>query len=187
MSTDALARFSQRMVSTTLLLMVAIIVMNTAVLFFPSISLTHELAGINLSLSDRLLSTLNIRLPDLPWWQAVGAGVISFLVVLPLCYSLFHLRALFHSYARRDYFSAGAAQHMRKIGASLGAWVIMTIVVDPLLSYWLTMLKPAGEREILFGFELQSIAWLFVSACVMAVAKILEKATAINEENKLFL
>lgn len=64
---------------------------------------------------------------------------------------------------------------------------MMTIAVEPLLSYWLTMLKPAGEREILFGFELQSIAWLFIAVCVIAVAKILEKATLINEENKLFL
>ncbi|CAM3447680.1 hypothetical protein SB6411_02199 [Klebsiella spallanzanii] len=187
MTTDALARFSQKMVSITMLLMVAIIMMNAVVLFFPSWSLKSELLGIDLSLSDRLLSTLNIRLEALPWWQAAGAGAISFLVLIPLCYSLFHLRALFCTYARRDYFSAKAAQHMRKIGVSLGGWVMMTIAVEPLLSYWLTMLKPAGEREILFGFELQSISWLFIAVCVIAVAKILEKATLINEENKLFL
>jgi hypothetical protein len=58
MTTDALARFSQKMVSITMLLMVAIIMMNAVVLFFPSWSLKSELLGIDLSLSDRLLSTL---------------------------------------------------------------------------------------------------------------------------------
>lgn len=187
MTTDALAQFCQKMVSITMLLMVAIIMMNTVVLFFPSWSLSNERLGIDLSLSNRLLSTLDISLEGLPWWQAAGAGLISFLVLIPLCYSLFHLRALFCTYARRDYFSASAARHMHKIGISLGFWVVMTIAADPLLSYWLTMLKPDGEREILFGFELQSVAWLFIAACVVAVARILEKATLINEENKLFL
>lgn len=50
MTTDALARFSQKMVSITMLLMVAIIMMNAVVLFFPSWSLKSELLGIDLSL-----------------------------------------------------------------------------------------------------------------------------------------
>lgn len=63
----------------------------------------------------------------------------------------------------------------------------MTLLADPVTSYWLTMLHPAGEREILIGFELHHVVWFFIALCVMAVAKILEKASALYEENKLFL
>ena len=60
----------------------------------------------------------------------------------------------------------------------------MTLLADPMTSYWLTMLNPAGERVILIGFELYHIVWFFIALCVMAVAKILEKASILYEENK---
>lgn len=187
MSTEALAQFSQRMVTITMMLLVAIVLLNLVVLFVPSFSFSDELHGISLSLSDRILSTLNVSLQELPWWQAVGAGVISLLIMAPLCYCLYQLRSLFCAYARREYFSIRSALYMRRTGASLGLWALMTLLADPLISYWLTMLKPAGEQVILFGFELHYAAWFFISLCVMAVAKILEKASVLYEENKLFL
>lgn len=187
MSTDALAQLSQRMVTFTMMLLIAIVLLNSVTLFFPALSFSNEFYGITLSLTDQRLSALNISLQTLPWWQAAGAGVISLLVMAPLCYCLYQLRSLFQAYARRNYFSARSAQHMSRVGASLGVWTVMTLLADPVTSYWLTMLHPAGEREILFGFELHHVVWFFIALCVMAVAKILEKASALYEENKLFL
>lgn len=63
----------------------------------------------------------------------------------------------------------------------------MDLFVGPVLSYWLSLLHPAGESEIVFEFELHHIVWIFISLCVMVVAKILEKAILLYEENKLFL
>lgn len=63
----------------------------------------------------------------------------------------------------------------------------MDLLASPVLSYWLSLANPAGEREIVFGFELHHVVWIFISLCVMAVAKILEKASILYEENKLFL
>lgn len=187
MSTDALAKFSQRMVTLTMMLLIAIVLLNAIVLFFPSLSFSDEIHGITLSLSDHSLAALNVSLRTLPWWQAAGAGVICLLVMAPLCYCLYQLQCLFQAYAKRNYFSASSAQHMSRVGASLGVWTVMNLLGDPVISYWLTMLKPSGEREVLFGFELHHIIWLFISLCVMAVAKILEKASILYEENKLFL
>ncbi|VYU45065.1 Uncharacterised protein [Metakosakonia massiliensis] len=187
MSTDALAQLSQRMVTFTMMLLIAVVLLNSLVLFFPSLSFSDELHGITLSLSDQRLSALNISLRTLPWWQAAGAGMISLLVMAPLCYCLYQLRSLFQAYARRNYFSASSAQHMNRVGASLGIWTAMSLLADPAISYWLTMLRPSEEREVLLGFELHHVVWLFISLCVMAVAKILKKASILYEENKLFL
>lgn len=187
MSTDALAQLSQRMVTFTMMLLIAIILLNSIVLFFPTLSFSNEFYGITLSLADQRLSALNISLQTLPWWQAAGTGVISLVVMAPLCYCLYQLRSLFQAYARRNYFSTRSAQHMSRVGASLGVWTVLTLLADPVTSYWLTMLNPAGEREILIGFELHHVVWFFIALCVMAIAKILEKASALYEENKLFL
>ncbi|WP_058910156.1 DUF2975 domain-containing protein [Entomohabitans teleogrylli] len=187
MSPDALAQFYQRMVTATMLLIVAVILLDSLALFLPSLSFIGEISAVQLSLSDRVLSTLNISLAEFPLWQVAGQGLINFLVLVPLCYCLYQVRALFRVYARRDYFSSSAAQHMRKAGVSLATWTVMTIISVPLQSYWLTVTRPPAGREILFFFELHSVAWLFISACIIAVAKILEKACIINEENKLFL
>ncbi|HDG1693116.1 TPA: DUF2975 domain-containing protein [Kluyvera georgiana] len=187
MSTDALAQLSQRMVSFTMMLLIAVVLINSLVLFFPALSFSDELRGIRLSLYDQRLSALNVSLRTLPWWQAAGVGVISLLVMAPLCYSLYQLRSLFKAYAQRNYFSASSAQYMSRVGGSLVVWTVMNLLADPVISYWLTLLNPPGEREILFGFELQHIIWIFISLCVMAVAKILEKASVLYEENKLFL
>ncbi|VUS41892.1 DUF2975 domain-containing protein [Klebsiella grimontii] len=187
MSTDALAQLSQRMVSFTMMLLIAVVLLNSLVLFFPTISFSDELYGISLSLDDQRLSALNVSLQALPWWQSAGVGVISLLVMAPLCYSLYQLRSLFKAYARRNYFSARSAQHMSRVGASLGIWTVMDLLASPVLSYWLSLANPAGEREIVFGFELHHVVWIFISLCVMAVAKILEKASILYEEDKLFL
>ncbi|SXD86529.1 DUF2975 domain-containing protein [Klebsiella quasivariicola] len=187
MSTDALAQLSQRMVSFTMMLLIAVVLLNSLVLFFPTLSFADELYGIRLSLDDRRLSALDVNLRALPWWQAAGVGVISLLVMAPLCYSLYQLRSLFKAYARRNYFSARSVQHMSRVGASLGLWTVMDLLAGPVLSYWLSLLNPTGEREIIFGFELNHIVWIFISLCVMAVAKILVKASVLYEENKLFL
>lgn len=187
MSTDALAQLSQKMVSFTMMLLIAVILLNLLVLFFPTLSFSDELYGISLSLNDQRLSALNISLRELPWWLAAGVGVISLLVMVPLCYSLYQLRSLFKAYACRNYFSACSAQHMSRVGASLGIWTVMDLLADPVLSFWLSLVNPPGEREIVFGFELHHIVWIFISLCVMAVAKILEKASILYEENKLFL
>ncbi|MBJ9112875.1 DUF2975 domain-containing protein [Citrobacter sp. FDAARGOS_156] len=187
MSTDALAQLSQRLVTFTMILLIAVVLLNSIVLFFPAWSFSNEFYGITLSLTDQRLSALNVSLQTLPWWQVAGAGVISLLVIAPLCYCLYQLRSLFQTYARRNYFSTRSAQHMSRVGASLGVWTVMTLLADPMTSYWLTMLNPAGERVILIGFELYHIVWFFIALCVMAVAKILEKASILYEENKLFL
>ena len=70
MSTDALAQLSQRMVSFTMMLLIAVVLLNSLVLFFPTLSFADELYGIRLSLDDRRLSALDVNLRALPWWQA---------------------------------------------------------------------------------------------------------------------
>lgn len=77
MSTDALAQLSQRMVSFTMMLLIAVVLLNSLVLFFPTISFSDDLYGISLSLDDQRLSALNVSLRALPWWQSAGVGVIS--------------------------------------------------------------------------------------------------------------
>lgn len=53
MSTDALAQLSQRMVSFTMMLLIAVVLLNSLVLFFPTISFSDDLYGISLSLMTR--------------------------------------------------------------------------------------------------------------------------------------
>ena len=75
MSTDALAQLSQRLVTFTMILLIAVVLLNSIVLLIPAWSFSNEFYGITLSLTDQRLSALNVSLQTLPWWQAAGAGV----------------------------------------------------------------------------------------------------------------
>lgn len=184
---DKLAITCQKMAVFTLLLIVAMVVINAATWFFPSLGSIDGGYGIAFSLSNQLIPGALGVVDSLPIWQRLGAVVISSIPLLVLARGLLSLRALFTSYANGDYFSAAAATHMEKMGRAVGYWVILNFVCEPLLSLWVTMLEPAGQRFISMSFTSSSIVALFVSACVIIIARILRRAASINQENQQFV
>ncbi|CAM4176411.1 PEP-CTERM protein-sorting domain-containing protein [Kerstersia similis] len=184
---DALARTSQRMAVLTLLLLFVMLTLNAAIWCYPDLGSKEGGYGLDFALSNQLIPATYGVVENLPAWQRIGAILISSIPLVMLAISLLHLRQLFQHYAQGDYFSGTAATHMEKMGRAVMYWVLLNFLCLPMLSAWVTMREPAGQRFISIAFDSASVVALFVAASIMVIARILKKAATLNQENQQFV
>jgi hypothetical protein len=175
------------MAAATLWLIVAMLLLNAACWLYPSLNSIRGGYGLGFALTDRLISNLGVDVGSFPYWQKLGGIVLSSVPLLVLAIGLRHLRCLFQGYGRREYFSPTAANHLGKVGRSVGLWVVLNLMCEPLLSIWLTMRAPVGHRMITLSFGSPDIVALFLAACIAVIAHILRHASELNAENQQFV
>ncbi|AYQ38594.1 membrane protein [Burkholderia aenigmatica] len=186
MHSDRIARISQQMATVTLWFIVGMLVLNAACWAFPSLN-TASGPGLVFGLTDSVISNLNVDVAAFPWWQKAFGILLSSVPLIALANGLRHLRALFRTYARRDYFSAQAAGHLGKTGRAIGLWVLLSLLCEPLLSLWATLREPVGHRVISIGFSLPYVVALFTAACIAIIAHILRQASELDAEHRQFV
>ncbi|RKT98995.1 DUF2975 domain-containing protein [Burkholderia sp. Nafp2/4-1b] len=184
MESDRVARLSLRMAAVTLGFIVTMMLLNAACWVYPSLGAVKAGAGLAFGLTYSLMSNLNVDISTFPWWQKTGGIVLSSVPFVPLANGLRHLRLLFRIYARQEYFSARAAHHFGKVGSSLGVWVMLSLLCEPLLSVWATMCEPVGQRLITFSFGVPYVVALFTAACIAVIALILRRASELDAEHR---
>lgn len=187
MNTQRLAQLSQSMSLLTLLLIVTMLALNAAVWLFPVLSSSADGLGFGFALSDRLIQERAEQVAAFPLWQMLGGIVLSSIPLLALANGLNHLRKLFQSYARGEYFSSRAAMHLGKVGRAVAVWVVLDFLCEPLLSVWVTMNAPQGERLISLSLTAPSFIALFLAACISVIARILWQASEVESENRTFV
>ncbi|AZE51331.1 hypothetical protein C4K04_5693 [Pseudomonas chlororaphis] len=180
MTSKHLAQLSQRMATVTLVLIGSMLLFNATAWLFPSPGTTDSLG---FALTGRLLSKAVL----LSWWQTLGAIVLSSVPLLVLAFGLSHLRWLFQSYARGEYFSSEAALHLGKVGRAVAIWVLLDFLCEPVLSMWITMNAPAGEHLITLSLTAPSFVALFLAACISVIARILWQASELDSESRSFV
>lgn len=185
MKTDQLANYSRIMATLTLVLISIMFLLNLACWVFPNITLGNGL-GFSLAATNTL-EHLNVDVAQMPWWQITGAIVLSSIPLIVLAQGLNALRQLFQSYGAGYYFSPESAGQLRKVGQGVALWVLLSFCLEPIMSLWLTMLQPAGQRTITLSFEASQVVALFLAASVMIIARILGSASALAEENQQFV
>lgn len=187
MNTHRLAQLSQRMSLLTLLLIITMLALNAAVWLFPVMSSSSEGLGFGFALSDRQIQGRAEQVALFPWWQVLGAIALSSVPLIALACGLSHLRKLFQSYARGEYFSSTAALHLGKVGKAVAIWVVLDFLCEPLLSVWVTMHEPVGQRLISLSLTAPSFVALFLAACIAVIARILWQASEVDSENRTFV
>lgn len=187
MPPNRLSIVSQWMATATLWIIVLMLVLNALSWIVPGAPQPGAKSGWALSLQDSLIAALNLDVSSLPAWQRTGAILITSTPLLALATGLWHLRALFQTYARQDYFSPCGATHLKRVGQFVALWVLLGLLCSPLLSAWVTMMRPSGERLISIGLSGSDVVALFLAGSIAIVAKIHEEASAIKAENQQFI
>ncbi|WP_247263397.1 MULTISPECIES: DUF2975 domain-containing protein [Pseudomonas] len=113
--------------------------------------------------------------------------LLSSIPLLVLTRGLEALRALFQTYAQGEYFSRETASLLGAVGKSVGLWVLCSVLLYPLMSVWITLLRPPGERLLSLGFSPAQLVALFLAAAVMLVARIMGNACRMARENQQFI
>lgn len=186
MSSNHLKTFSRYMATTALWLIVLALALNTLTWIVPDLN-SMEGRGFEFSMENTLSSALHFDISTSPWWQRVGAILLSNLPLLALAAGLWHLRALFLLYSHQEYFSIRGARHLKRVGQFVALWVIFGFLCQPLLSLWLTIIQPAGEHLISEEFSGSDAVSLFLAGSIAIIAKILEQASIIHQENQQFI
>ncbi|MDF3833657.1 DUF2975 domain-containing protein [Cupriavidus basilensis] len=179
-----IVRISQRLAALSLLLMVGMLLLNGAGWLAPG---THSLDGLRFGLSGRMMSGLPLDLAALPVWTRLGAVLLSSIPLVALAIGLLQLRALFRCYARSEYFSVAAADHMGRAGRAVLAWAMLDFLCEPLLSVWLTIGQPPGHRLVTLSVGAGSVVALFMAACITVIAHILRRASELDQEHRQFV
>lgn len=187
MHSNRLPTFSQWMATATLWFIALMLILNALGWIAPGLNPLSLENGLMLSLKDSLIEALHLDISTLPGWQRIGAAALSSAPLFALAAGLWHLRALFRAYGRQEYFSPRGAMHLKRVGQFVAVWVVLGVLCQPLLSVWVTMLRPAGERMISMGFSSSDAVALFLACSIAIIAKILERAGAIHAENQQFV
>lgn len=183
MNTDRLAKYSKVLATATLGLVALMLLSNIAYWLFPDVMNLYG-PGFNLT---ALTETLDANIHQMPWWQITGGIVLSSIPLLILAKGLVALSALFKFYANGEYFEPESADLLGKVGKSVGLWVLVSFLLGPVLSVWITMMRPAGERLFTISFGPSDVVALFLAASVMIVARSLHRACMLARENQQFV
>lgn len=183
MQTDRLANHSKRLAGATLAFIIAMLLINTAYWLLP-VQVGTYIGGFNLS---SLTETLKVDILQMPGWQVAGGITLSSIPLLILAKGLMALRGLFQAYGQGEYFSQESAQLLNTVGKSVALWVLATFILTPVMSVWITQLRPVGERMLSINFEPADVVALFLAASVMIVARSLQNACSLARENQQFV
>ncbi|QKJ66778.1 DUF2975 domain-containing protein [Deefgea piscis] len=181
-----MAQTSQKLAYFSLCLALTILLLNAAFWLFPTLAAFSQQAGLGFLLTERAQAYIN-PLTALPMWQVAGAIVLSSIPLLAMSFGLFHLRALFQTYARGDYFSLAAASHLGKVAHAAIGWAVLDFICSPLLILWVTMLNPVGQRVLSISLTPASLMLVFLGLSLSVIAHILQQASALATENQQFV
>lgn len=185
MTTDHLARHSRLMATLTQALIIGMLVLNAACWFFPDAARQYGL-GFNLT-AIGVTGNLNVDVSSMPWWQVAGGLILSSIPLLILANGLIALRRLFQLYSEGQYFSEKSALLLGKVGFGVIMWVLLSFVLTPAISVWVTMLQPPGQGLLTIAFDSSDLVSLFLAASVMVVARIHQKGSVLARENQQFI
>ncbi|WP_375379838.1 DUF2975 domain-containing protein [Pseudomonas hormoni] len=174
------------MAAVTLFLIVAMLAINIVLWLFPFLA-AKDGWGLGFALTDRQLSQITDQAMLFPWWQTLGGMLLSSVPLLALAYGLGHLRRLFQNYSRGEYFSSEAAIHLGLVGRAVALWVLLDFLCEPLLSLWVTMNAPIGERLLTISITAPTFVALFLAACISIIARILRQASEVDSEYRTFV
>ena len=184
MQVKRLTRYSGIMATLTQVLIIGMLVLNAVGWLFPIAVAQH---GFGFSLTAMSVMGLGVDMMQSPWWQLLGGVFLSSIPLLILARGLNALRALFCAYARGEYFLPESAVLLGKVGQGVALWVLVSFLIEPVMSVWMTMLQPAGERLVTLSFDASRIVALFLAGSVMVIARILGMASEAVDENRQFV
>ncbi len=113
--------------------------------------------------------------------------LVSLLPVAAGLYVLAQLWRLFTRYRRGDVLGAGTARVFGRFAHSVIALALAQIVARALMSVALTWDNAPGERALRIGVDWNDFVMLLLGAALVAIARVMARASRVDEENRGFV
>lgn len=164
----------------SLLIIILMMVINIFSWLDPKLILGRY--GLGFSLTERILS--NFDWDTFTAWKLTGGILISTIPLLSLVGSFLAFHRLFGNYRKGDYFSKRTVKYLEYAGWGVILWSILDILCQPVLTLWLTIGAPVGERLISLSITTGHFVAIFISVCLAIISRILYQACDIYDENQ---
>ncbi|MBX7200921.1 MAG: DUF2975 domain-containing protein [Rhodospirillaceae bacterium] len=119
---------------------------------------------------------------------AMAAAILALLVIsVPALYGLWELKRLFEGYLAGDVFTVGAARRLHRCGFAVLISAAKTAVGGVLLSLAVSIDLPAGHRVLTVGLSSDDVGLLLIGGILLVIARVMEEAARLAEENAAFI
>jgi hypothetical protein len=116
-----------------------------------------------------------------------GMSILAMVPVACMAFALWQAAYCFARFARSEYFTLHVVRNLRRMSLGLLAAAVASILMRPLVSLWLSLGMPAGQRAVVFGFGSQDLVLLLMAALLWQITSVMERAVALSEENQQFI
>ena len=132
--------------------------------------------------ADHMGGLLNSGVP-LPY--RLGALVFSLAGVGLTVWALWCLRGLFQRYARGEVFAPASLRLLNNVAVALFASVVVTFAMQVPISFILSLANTKHSIALNFGSD--DVVTLFTAGTVLVIARVMNEAGRIAEENAKFV
>ncbi len=119
---------------------------------------------------------------------AMGAAIAALLLVAaPTLWGLWELKRLFEGYSTGAIFTVAAARRLRSCGFAVLISAAKTAVGAVLLSMAVSIDLPKDHRVLSVSLSSDDLGLLLIGGIVLVIARVMEEAARLAEENAAFI
>lgn len=123
--------------------------------------------------------------PVLPVPVRVLCFIAALVPGVALTVTLLRLRTLFALYKEGRIFTLANVVCFRSLARALLVWAVACILYTPLHGLAVTAANPAGQHILNLGIDTSDLALFFVAAMAMVIARVMDEARRLDEEQAL--
>lgn len=153
----------------------------------PLLIVIHVLAFPELLGRNAAIASANLDTSRLSGAASVAAMAALLVVSAPTLWGLWELRRLFEGYVAGAIFTVGAARRLRRCGLAVSISAAKTALGGLLLSLALSIDLPQDHRILIVGVSSDDLAWLLIGGILLVIARVMEEAARLAEENAAFV
>lgn len=110
--------------------------------------------------------------------------LVSSLPLMVIFYALYHAFMLFAGYRKGEIFTSEASLRLRRIALGIIAAVVMSPVIQAILSVLLTAGAAPGHRHLVLQFSFNDYLVAALGGLLLAIALVMAEAVRIAKENR---
>jgi hypothetical protein len=123
----------------------------------------------------------------IPFAYRLAALVVELIPAALVVWALLELYRLFVSYAQGQVFSQTALRSLSRVAMLMFLQVLLSFVAEAPITYFLSLARPPGHREITLTFGSHDASFLFMAGAVLVIARVMAEARRVADENAAFV
>lgn len=159
------------------LALIATVLVASALVLFPDLSIAHIYSAYNLSPD----------IPPLSAWQYGAMALLAALNFVPTLYVIWQLRKMFRHFAMGEIFTSTATKHLFNAAKGMVVWGLIAIVSTTIAVLILTANAGIGGHVLVVEISSGELAGIFAGVVFVVMSWVMQEAARLSDENAGFV